>query len=67
MLAVVFLLAAVSGAAAQAKPSNGGPFQSFQLSQLLFSPPSNVTTVNGATFDKTDGLKSALHILSAET
>jgi hypothetical protein len=52
------LLAATTGAAGQSQPTNGGPFQDFQESQLVFAPPSNVTQVNGAVFDMVDGLKS---------
>lgn len=53
------LLAAFSGAAAQAQPSNGLAFQDFNQSQLVFVPPANVTSVAGATGDTSDGLKSA--------
>lgn len=58
MTTLAVFLAAVGGAAAQAQPGNGGPFQDFQQSQLVFVPPSNVTLVNGATFDMVAGLKS---------
>ena len=58
MTALAVFLAAASGAAAKEKPGNGGPFQDFQQSQLVFVPPSNVTQVNGATFDMIAGLKS---------
>jgi hypothetical protein len=57
MTTAVFL-AAAAGALGQGKPGNGGPFQDFQQSQLVFVPPSNVTQVKGATFDMLDGLKS---------
>jgi hypothetical protein len=58
MTTLAAILAAAGQAAAQAQPGNGGPFQDFQQSQLVFVPPSNVTQVNGATFDMVDGLKS---------
>jgi hypothetical protein len=57
MTALAVFLAAAGGAA-QEKPGNGGPFQDFQQSQLVFVPPSNITQVNGATFDMVAGLKS---------
>ncbi len=58
MVTLAAFLAAAGRAAAQAQPGNGGPFQDFQQSQLVFVPPSNVTQVNGATFDMVAGLKS---------